>query len=141
MIDDIASRGLSDVITVPGFVSAEEVDATFAACSVVVQPSSREGYGMVVVESAARGVPVVVAAAEDNAAVELIDEGVNGFVAADTSPAVLGQALLDAIEGGDALRASTCDWFARNAERLSLGRSLDILDEVYGREARELAAH
>ncbi|MBO9531866.1 MAG: glycosyltransferase [Solirubrobacteraceae bacterium] len=136
VIDEVAGAGLQDVVTLPGFVSAEEVDATFAACSVVVQPSAREGYGMVVVESAARGVPVVVAEADDNAAVELVEDGVNGFVAADTSPAVLGQALLDAIDGGDALRASTCDWFARNAERLSLGRSLDILDEVYGREAR-----
>ena len=37
---------------------------------------------MVVVEAAARGTPSIVVAGEDNAAVELIEEGVNGFVVA-----------------------------------------------------------
>lgn len=137
VIDAVHAAGLDDVIAVPGFVSAEEVDATFAAASVVVQPSEREGYGMVVVESAARGVPVVVAHAPDNAAVELVDEGVNGFIAADVSAERLGQALLDAVEGGDALRASTCEWFAANADRLSLGRSLELLADVYGAVEQE----
>ena len=132
VIEAVRAAGLDGVVKAPGFVSSDEVDATFATASVVVQPSCREGYGMVVVESAARGVPVVVATAPDNAATELVDEGVNGFIAADVTPEALGQALVDACEGGDALRASTCDWFARNAERLSLGRSLDLLDDVYG---------
>ena len=132
VIAAVRAAGLDEVVDIPGFVSAEEVDRVFAEASCVVQPSCREGYGMVVVESAARGVPVVVAEADDNAATELVDGGVNGFVAADVSPAVLGQALVDACEGGDALRASTCAWFAENAERLSLGRSLDLLHDVYG---------
>ncbi len=136
MIAAVREAGLDDIVRVPGFVSSEEVDATFATASCVVQPSCREGYGMVVVESAARGVPVVVAHAPDNAAVELVEEGVNGFVAADTSPEALGGALVAACTGGDALRVSTCDWFARSAERLSLGRSLDLLEEFYGREVR-----
>ncbi len=132
VIAAVREAGMSDWVAIPGFVPAEEVDATFAAASCVVQPSCREGYGMVVVESAARGVPVVVARADDNAATELVDEGVNGFVAPDVSAQALGTALLAACDGGDALRASTCEWFGRNAERLSLGRSLDLLDEVYG---------
>ncbi|MBJ7472299.1 MAG: glycosyltransferase, partial [Solirubrobacteraceae bacterium] len=135
VIAAVEAAGLSDVVDVPGFVSAEEVDRVFSAATCVVQPSCREGYGMVVVESAARGVPVVVARADDNAATELVDEGVNGFIAADVTAAVLGQALVDACNGGDELRASTCDWFASNAERLSLGRSLDLLGDVYGRVA------
>lgn len=132
VIRAVEQAGLSDIVQLPGFVSAEEVDATFAAASCVVQPSCREGYGMVVVESAARGVPVVVARAPDNAAVELVEEGVNGFIADDADPAALGAAIVAACSGGDALRASTCAWFARNAERLSLGRSLDLLEEFYG---------
>ena len=135
VIDAVHEAGLEDVITVPGFVSSEEVDATFAAASCVVQPSNREGYGMVVVESAARGVPVVVVRAPDNAATELVDDGTNGFIADDTTPEALGAAIVAACAGGDALRTSTCDWFGRNAERLSLGRSLDLLDEFYARPA------
>ena len=49
-------------------------------------PSRREGYGLVVVEASARGTPSVVVAGEDNAAVELVEEGVNGFVAPRADP-------------------------------------------------------
>lgn len=131
VIDAVTEAGLEDVIAVPGFVATEEVDATFAAASCVVQPSSREGYGLVVVESASRGVPVVVVDGPDNAATELVDEGVNGFVAPSTAPGDLGATLLRALEGGDQLGASTCEWFAENAERLSIGRSLDDLAAIY----------
>ena len=41
--------------------------------------SRREGYGLVVVEAASHGTPSVVVAGEDNAATELIEEGVNGI--------------------------------------------------------------
>ncbi|MDQ8045832.1 MAG: glycosyltransferase family 4 protein [Patulibacter sp.] len=127
----IAAAGAGDYIHAPGFVSSEEVDATFADASVVVQPSSREGYGMVVVESAARGIPVVVAEAADNAAVELVDEGVNGFVAASVDPEPLAAAIGRAITGGDALRSSTAAWFAANAERLSIQGSLTRIEQGY----------
>ena len=49
-------------------------------------PSSREGYGLVVVEASARGVPSVVVAGGDNAATELIAPGENGLVAPSASP-------------------------------------------------------
>ena len=47
---------------------------------------------MVVVEAAAAGVPAIVVAGPDNAAVEHIEEGVNGFVA-DAAPETLADAL------------------------------------------------
>jgi hypothetical protein len=34
-------------------------------------------------------------------------------------------------EAGEALRASTREWFARNARRLSLAASLDTVAESY----------
>jgi glycosyltransferase involved in cell wall biosynthesis len=129
----IEAAGAGDFIHAPGFVAPEVVDATFADASVVVQPSSREGYGMVVVESAARGIPVVVATAPDNAATELVDEGVNGFVAASADPEPLADAIHRAIDGGDALRASTAAWFATNAERLSIQGSLTLIAQGYAR--------
>ena len=50
-------------------------------------PSRREGYGMVVVEaSAARGTPSIVVAGEDNAAIELVEDGVNGMVVRERRP-------------------------------------------------------
>ena len=79
---------------------------------------------MVVVEAAALGVPSVVVAGADNAAVEHIEEGVNGFVARSAEPEALAGAIAAVHRAGPALRESTADWFARNAQQLSLEASL-----------------
>ena len=70
-------------------------------------------------------------AGEDNAAVELIEEGVNGFVAASDSPEDLARAIVAVDAGGTALRHSTQAWFAANARRVSLGRSQELVVEAY----------
>lgn len=132
VLDAIASAGLDGVIDAPGFVDSQQVDEVFAGASCIVQPSCREGYGMVVVEAAARGVPVVVVRAEDNAATELVDEGFNGFVADDVTPEKLGAALVRAVGGGTELREQTCLWFEANAERLSIAGSLRTILALYG---------
>jgi glycosyltransferase involved in cell wall biosynthesis len=96
-------------------------------------PSRREGYGMVVVEAAARGTPSVVVAGEDNAATELIDEGVNGTVAPRGDAESIAAAIVRINDAGMALRESTSAWFATNAERLSLEHSLQRVLESYAR--------
>ena len=50
------------------------------ASNVFVLPSEREGFGMVVVEANACGLPVVVVEGSMNAAADLVQEGVNGFI-------------------------------------------------------------
>jgi glycosyltransferase involved in cell wall biosynthesis len=135
VLEAIAAEGLTGVASAPGFVDREEVDRRLATATCMVLPSEREGYGLVVVESAARGVPSVVVAGPDNAAVELVEDGVNGVVAASASPADLGAAILRVRDAGPALRASTAAWFQRNARRLSLEASLDRVADAYGREA------
>ena len=95
-------------------------------------PSRREGYGMVVVEAAARGTPSIVLAGQDNAATELIEEGVNGFVARTPDAAGIADAIVRVHDAGMALRQSTAAWFAENAERLSLSSSLRTVIDAYG---------
>ncbi len=75
----------------------------------------------------------MVVAAPDNAAVELISEGENGFVAASDSPADLAAAITAVHHAGPALRESSSAWFQLHAERMSLRRSLEIVLDVYGR--------
>lgn len=129
----IERERLGDAAYAPGFVGADEVDRTLAHALCMVLPSRREGYGMVVVEAAARGVPSVVVDDPDNAAVELIDEGQNGFVASSAAPQDLAAAILRVREAGPALREATAAWFGRNAERLSLERSLQTVLAAYRR--------
>ena len=71
-------------------------------------------------------------AAPDNAATELIEEGVNGFVAASASPEDLAAAILRVREAGPALRESTAAWYAEHARELSLADSLERVAAAYG---------
>jgi glycosyltransferase involved in cell wall biosynthesis len=128
----ISREGLEDVVDAPGFVEHERVHESLRTALCMVLPSAREGYGLVVVESAGRGTPSVVVAGEDNAATELIDDGENGVIAASASPEDLAAAILRVRDAGPALRERTADWFARNAERLSLEHSLRTVLEAYG---------
>lgn len=128
----VTELGLDDAVEVSGFVSTETVDAVVSRALCMLLPSRREGYGLVVIEAASRGTPSIVVADTDNAAVELIDEGENGFIAPSASPEDLAAAILRVHAAGPALRDSTAAWFARNAGRLSLGASLEIALAVYG---------
>jgi glycosyltransferase involved in cell wall biosynthesis len=127
---------MNGAIDAPGFVSAERVEESLRSALCMVLPSRREGYGLIVVEASAQGTPSVVVRGADNAATELVEEGVNGFIAESASPEDLADAIVRIHEAGPALRESTADWFARNAARLSLGRSLDVVAGAYGDSAR-----
>jgi glycosyltransferase involved in cell wall biosynthesis len=127
----IEREGLEGIVEAPGFVDGEVVDHDLARALCMVLPSAREGYGMVVVEASAVGTPSVVVRGEDNAATELVEEGVNGFVAASASPEDLAAAFVRVHEAGGELRRSTAAWFERNARRLSLDSSLDAVARSY----------
>ncbi|MGE5689690.1 MAG: glycosyltransferase, partial [Pseudomonadota bacterium] len=90
--------------------------------------------GLVVVEAAAKGTPSVVVAGPENAAVELVEDGVNGAVAVAATADALAEAILRVVGAGAALRSSTADWFAANAGRLRLDASLDVVLQGYAHE-------
>lgn len=119
VLEAIERLGAGGLVSAPGFVDADVLDRTMRGALCLLAPTRREGYGLVVVEAAALGVPVIVAAGPDNAATELVDDGVNGFV----SPSDDAQALADAIvrvhEAGPALRQSTAAWHARHLARVA----------------------
>jgi glycosyltransferase involved in cell wall biosynthesis len=121
----IASLEQPDRVSAPGFVDSARVRETIRRACCLLLPSRREGYGLVVVEASAAGTPSILVRGPDNAAVELVDEGVNGLVVASAEPALLADAIVAVVAGGPALRASTSEWFARNADRLSIERSLE----------------
>ncbi len=120
----IAKHGLGEIVRAPGFADGETVEREMSRATCMLLPSRREGYGLVVVEAAALGTPSVVVAGEDNAATELIEEGVNGTVAARPDPESIAEAIVRVHEQGPAMRARTAQWYARNAERLSVESSL-----------------
>jgi glycosyltransferase involved in cell wall biosynthesis len=132
----IAEHGMEQVISAPGFADADLVDTDQRRAMCLLLPSRREGYGMVVVEAAARATPSVVVAGPDNAATELVSDGVNGVVVASDDPQDIAAAIVTVHEAGFALRQSTAQWFAENAESLSLESSLSkVLDSYAGTPA------
>jgi glycosyltransferase involved in cell wall biosynthesis len=127
----VAGAGLQDAIDVRGRVGGEEVGRTLAAATCLLHPSEREGYGLVVVEACVRGTPAIVVAGAENAATELIEPGVNGFVAASPEPAELARWIVAAVRADASLRRSTLAWYARNREALSLQSSLEAVEAAY----------
>ena len=128
----IEQHGVGEIASAPGFVDASRIDQALANAMCMLSTSSREGYGMVVIEAAARATPSVVVAGEDNAAVELVEEGVNGVVAPTADPEAIAAAIMKVHEAGMAMRESTAGWFAENAQRLSLESSLRAVLASYG---------
>jgi glycosyltransferase involved in cell wall biosynthesis len=127
----IALHGLDGAVAAPGFVDSQQVRECLRTALCLVLPSRREGYGLVVVEAAANGTPSIVVAGPDNAAVELIEDGVNGIVAASACADDIGRAIMHVRARGAAFRESTAAWFERHSDELSLARSVEILACAY----------
>jgi len=136
-IDELALGGVVDA---PGFVGGAVVDEALGRALCLCLPSEREGYGLVVLEALSRGTPAVLVEGVDNAAVEFLVEGENGFVAANPSPEELSAALVRVSEAGAGLRDSSLAWFARNATRLSLDVSLARVMDAYAGDGGDRAA-
>jgi glycosyltransferase involved in cell wall biosynthesis len=128
----VAELALDGAVELPGRAAAEEVEAGMAKAACMLLPSLREGYGLVVVEAVALGTPAVVVASPDNAATELVEPGVNGFVAESADPEQVAARLIEAIDAGESLRSSTLRWFRDHERELSIESSLAAVEQAYG---------
>lgn len=123
--------GLDGVVELPGKVAHDELMRRIASASCLLHPSEREGYGVVVVESVSVGTPAIVVRGGENAATELVEEGVNGFVVDSADPEVLADAIVRAVAGASELRASAFDWYRDHRDELSIESSLRQVEASY----------
>ncbi len=65
-----------------GFLKGEELSRAYASADIFVFPSTTDTFGNVVLEAMSSGLPVIVS--DQMGPRELVQEGVNGFVAEDT---------------------------------------------------------
>jgi glycosyltransferase involved in cell wall biosynthesis len=133
VLEVVRGLGLEGTVEVAGFVDRERVQAEMRSCFCLILPSSREGYGAVVIEAAAAGTPSIVTAAPDNAAVELIAPGRNGIVAASADPADLSAAILEIAADKEGWQRRTAEWFAETADSISVDASIAVIEEAYAR--------
>ena len=97
--------------TVRGATSEFELDELWRNSIVLLHPSAREGYGLVVAEAFASGTPVVVLGSPENAAVELVDDGANGLIVANPSPEQMEIAVRQMVKNEGEWRSRVRAWF------------------------------
>jgi glycosyltransferase involved in cell wall biosynthesis len=127
----IRELGLEEQVEMAGRVDHGELMRRIATASCLLHPSEREGYGMVVVEAVSLGTPAIVVRGSENAATELVEDGVNGFVVETADPGAMADAIVRAVEGGSLLRTSSFEWYRARRQELSIEKSLAEVEDSY----------
>lgn len=88
----VTSLGVTANVRFTGGLATAEVYAALRAASILVLPSAREGYGIVVVEAQAAGAIPIVTTGPATAAPALIRDGIDGLVVSPAPAAIASAA-------------------------------------------------
>ena len=129
--------GLNDLVTFTGPISDEgRLMATISLARVLALPSVREGFGMIALEAAAHGVPVVTVDHERNAARHVVSHGVSGL-SVPPDPADFADAL-QSILGDEDNRLRLSRGAFESARYATWDRAVDRTEAVYGMRVADL---
>jgi glycosyltransferase involved in cell wall biosynthesis len=118
---------LTDTVEFAGFMEGyNELIGTMKSSKVLVLPSEREGFGMVVVEANACGIPVVVVDYPMNAAKDLVHEGENGYIS-KPDPEDLAQTIIKTLKN----RTKMVETSITMSKDYDWDRIVDQLEHVY----------
>jgi glycosyltransferase involved in cell wall biosynthesis len=93
----IAELRLSDIVVLAGFRT--DVHSVIAASDAFVLPAAHEPFGLVLLEAMSLGVPTI--AASSGGPLEIIDDGVTGFLFRPNNPESLSKQLLHVLNDTD----------------------------------------
>lgn len=129
VISTIAERGLTEVVTLTGGV--DDVRPLLVRSDVVVVPSLREGFGRVVIEAFAAGMPVVASAT--GGLTELVSDHVNGILVPPGDAGALAEAVVAILT--DRALAETLKAGARSVDlsRYSVDAMAERMSRIYER--------
>ncbi len=125
LVELAAELGVAREVRFVGALDRMRLADLFAAASVVLVPSSSETFGLVALEAAASGTPVV--ASRVTGLVESVADGVSGVLVDGRDPADWAAATARLVEGADAMRATA----RSHAERFTWGATAASLLGVY----------
>jgi len=123
----VIEHDLEKKVTFHKFMTHQEsLISSMKGAKVLVLPSKREGFGMVVVEANACGIPVVITKGRMNAACDLIENGVNGFIAEPHS-ADMAKKIILALRNGDSMK----DQCLKKSEEYDWDHLTILLEKYY----------
>ncbi|HEX8667566.1 MAG TPA: glycosyltransferase [Allosphingosinicella sp.] len=114
--EKVASLGLQERVTLAGYES--DLSRAFADADLFVLASRREGFGNVLVEAMAAGLPTL--ATRCSGPESLIEDGVSGFLVAPEDPAALSEAMAGLL-AGEARRNSVVEAGYAAARHFAIG--------------------
>jgi len=121
------SKELGTNVTFKSGLPYEDLIGLMKSADALVLPSSREGFGIVALESLASGTPVITVNSKTNAAKDLVTNGKNGFIV-DLNPKAIKSAILkiDKTNMSEKARGSVTDydWDITSKKILDVYKSL-----------------
>src|SRR5262249_44550448 len=116
-----AERGLTGRVVFAGHVPTGELPGYYALADVFAMPSDGEGFGIVFLEAAACGVPVIAGNADGSA--DALAEGQIGYLINPESHEQVTAALIYALQGG-------LGGIIAGVKRFSFGNFAQHVDEL-----------
>ena len=130
VVDDLAIfREFADRITIRPSVTEDQLVAAYQSAELFVFPSVAEGFGQVLLESLASGLPIL--ATTSTAAPDLIEDSVQGFIVEPRRPDLLAARITWALSHREELRAMGLAARTR-AEQFTWARFRSRVAEVVG---------
>jgi len=130
---ELVPSHLTDRVVFLGQVPLSDMPAYYALGDVFVYPSRYEGWGMAVPEALASGLPVI-STYEVSSAVDLINNGENGFLIPADSEEALRSAILYFLEHPEAIPR-----FSQNASRVQERYNGSIISARFYEVVREFS--
>ena len=137
------SLGVGDRVELTGALSPSEVRSRYAAGGIFVMPAvtdwkgEQEGFGMVIVEAMAYGLPVV--ASRSGGIPDIIRDGENGLLVPERDVAALADAIARVIEDGALAARLAASARDDVRHRFAPARIATAFDTVYRRASRQPA--
>lgn len=126
--DLVKGYNLDEHVIFVGRVSDEEVPEYMAAADIFVLPSLSEGFGIVLLEAMASGLPII---ATNIAGIsEMVTDGENGFLVEPKNPEEIADRIMKLLED-DALREIISHNNKEKSKQFSWSQVVDMIESVY----------
>ena len=126
--------GIADDCEFTGALPHPATLDTIARSDIFVLPSARESFGVVTAEAMAAGLPVV--ATEVGGSVDLVEEGVTGYLVPPGDPSAIASRLRILLENRELRKALGDAGRRRVGERFSFARHMDSMLAVWNDAVR-----